>query len=222
MKKYNTYCFIDGFNLYHAIDATDANGNKPYNKFKWLNYRKLAEQFCGNKNKLIKIYYFTAIVPKNFSKDAERKRKYHENFIKIQESLGIEVVKGYFRPVKKKCSACHQVYDTFEEKRTDVNIASAIIEHAVLGNYENAIIISADSDLIPALETAKKLARHDNRKLYFRVVIPIGRTGEALSHSDATDACWQMKKKHIAKCRLEETFILPNNKEIACPTKWRK
>jgi len=39
MKK--TIFFIDGFNVYHAI------ANPEYKKYKWLNYKKFANQFIN-------------------------------------------------------------------------------------------------------------------------------------------------------------------------------
>ncbi len=45
----------------------------------------------------------------------------------------------------------------YEEKETDVNIAAALIEDAVLDRYDTALLISADSDLCPAIVTMKRL-----------------------------------------------------------------
>jgi len=47
-------------------------------------------------------------------------------------------------------------YQTYEEKRTDVNIAIKILEDAFLWKYERAIIMSWDSDIVPAIESVKK------------------------------------------------------------------
>jgi uncharacterized LabA/DUF88 family protein len=44
-----------------------------------------------------------------------------------------------------------------EEKETDVNIAVALLEDAVLDRYDTALLISADSDLCPAVRAMKRL-----------------------------------------------------------------
>jgi hypothetical protein len=45
--------FVDGFSLYHALDycSTDPNHYK-YRKYKWLNLRKLASLFVGQRDAL--------------------------------------------------------------------------------------------------------------------------------------------------------------------------
>ncbi len=45
---------------------------------------------------------------------------------------------------------------TYEEKETDVRIATQIIADAYQKNCEFAIVVSADSDMIPAIELAKE------------------------------------------------------------------
>jgi len=47
--------FIDGFNLYHALD----NDNFQY--LKWLNLRKLSELYLGKQDCLSDIFYFSAL-----------------------------------------------------------------------------------------------------------------------------------------------------------------
>ncbi len=47
-------------------------------------------------------------------------------------------------------------YHTYEEKETDVNIAVKIVEDAFKDNYDKAVILSWDSDIIPAIESVKK------------------------------------------------------------------
>ena len=50
--KINAY--IDGFNLYHSIDALNDN------TLKWLNLRKLCELFLKEGDELNEVYYFSA------------------------------------------------------------------------------------------------------------------------------------------------------------------
>ncbi|MDR2541342.1 MAG: NYN domain-containing protein [Candidatus Peribacteria bacterium] len=58
-------------------------------------------------------------------------------------------VQQYFLPY----SLC---YKTYEEKRTDVNIATRILMDGVNNLYDKAIIITGDSDITPAIEAIKK------------------------------------------------------------------
>lgn len=48
------YCiYIDGFNVYYSLS------NKQFRKYKWLNYRKLAESAVRSGDSIAAVYYFT-------------------------------------------------------------------------------------------------------------------------------------------------------------------
>ena len=47
-------CYVDGFNLYHAI----ADLNKPH--LKWVDLQALASSLCRDKETLVKVAYFSA------------------------------------------------------------------------------------------------------------------------------------------------------------------
>ena len=59
-------------------------------------------------------------------------------------------------PHKTKCHLCNKHYLTHKEKRTDVNIALKLFCDAIDDLYDKALIISADSDLIPAIQAVNK------------------------------------------------------------------
>lgn len=86
----------------------------------------------------------------------------------------------------------------FEEKQTDVNIAIKLFQTAIADLYDTALIVSGDSDLIPAIEAVKQTFP-DKR---VTVVIPIGRRAEALKH--AAHAHMKMKVKHLATSQFED------------------
>jgi uncharacterized LabA/DUF88 family protein len=50
------------------------------------------------------------------------------------------------------------VRTTYEEKETDVNLAVGLVEGALLDQYDTALLVSADSDLCPAIRTIRRLA----------------------------------------------------------------
>lgn len=56
MKRDRVISFIDGFNLYHAVDALDNSA------FKWLDLRKLSQEFINPvKEELTQVLYFSTI-----------------------------------------------------------------------------------------------------------------------------------------------------------------
>ena len=75
----------------------------------------------------------------------------HKLLISANVDCGVRVILGQFRKTTKKCQICNEQYQTYEEKRTDVNIAVHLFADAQKNNYDKAVIVSGDSDLIPAM-----------------------------------------------------------------------
>ena len=205
--------FIDGFNLYHALDDNFGTGTKPYGKYKWLNYWELAECFTRPEDRLVGVYYFTAFCPWSTSK-----RRRHKKLVKVQKDRGVLVVRGYFRKRDRKCKAtggCHKGYIDFEEKRTDVNIATMMLTLAFQGKYDKALLITADSDLRPAIEAIRALFPH----ITIINVVPIKRSGKALRN--VVHHQLEMKVKHLKASRLPGTVALNGGTKVSCPQKWQ-
>jgi len=196
--------FIDGFNLYHSI----ANERR-FNKYKWIDLSKLAKNFITKKEHIEEIYYFTALTP--WSPDKTNRQKI---FIKAQELKGIKIVYGEFRKKDRTCLLCKKTYITFEEKRTDVNIAIYLFKLAIQDKFDKAYIISGDSDLIPSIEAVKTLFPHKQ----IGVIIPIGRRAELLKLK--CDFHMKIKEKHLRDSILPDIIPLKDNKKLICPESW--
>jgi hypothetical protein len=69
----------------------------------------------------------------------------------------VTVVDGRFQEKHRWCRQCGSAWTVHEEKETDVNIAVALVEDAVLDRYDTALLISADSDLRPAIGAIRRL-----------------------------------------------------------------
>lgn len=196
--------FIDGFNLYHALD------NKRFYRYKWIDLSSLAQKFILKKEKIEEIYYFTALAI--WSPD---KVERHKTFIKAQEMKGIKIIYGEFKRRDKECRICKQTYQTFEEKQTDVNIAIHLFKLSIQEKYDKAIIISGDSDLIPSIEAVKSTFPHKK----IGVIIPIGRSAEQLKQT--CDFYMKMKEKHLKASMLSDVINLGDGKKLERPQRWR-
>ena len=145
--------FIDGFNLYHSIERI-IKTDKQFIDCKWLDLEKICkryidvayEEFAG-------IKYFTALSWKSTSLP---KQKIYIDAL-LAHSSNIEIVYGKFKARTKKCPLCNQQYIGHEEKLTDVNLAIHLFENALKNTFDEAVIISADSDLIPPITAIKRL-----------------------------------------------------------------
>ena len=87
------YCFyIDGFNVYYALNGNHSLDSFPYRKYKWLNYRKLAESVIGQKDTIAGIFYFTSFVKWKTPDVVHR----HKQYIKVLRKVGVETIQGRF------------------------------------------------------------------------------------------------------------------------------
>jgi uncharacterized LabA/DUF88 family protein len=199
------YCFyIDGFNVYYALE-----GNPNYHKYKWLNYRKLAKSVVGAKDTIAGIFYFTTIV--RWHPDGVER---HERYIKVLRSVGVEIIHGRFLEKTIKCHKCQQNFKTHEEKQTDVNIALKIVGDAVDNVYDKALIISADSDLLPVI----KSVQHHAPEKEIGVMFPIGRTSFELRQNAGFRR--KMSEQLLLECQFPDTVKIGDS-IITRPENWR-
>lgn len=171
-KRVNAY--IDGFNIYHVILGHIKKKSQPWETdLKWCNLRSLIKSYLKDDEELWEVYFFTAD-----SWDEETKERWN-TYHKALNEQSITIIKWQYSCITKTFMDKMKVilfklwiniwkeninnylpkilkYRTYEEKRTDVNIAVKILEDAFLWKYQKAIIMSWDSDIVPSIESVKK------------------------------------------------------------------
>lgn len=146
MDQERVVCFVDGFNLYHALDAI----GQPH--LKWLDLRKLFTLLAHPKSQVIlKILFFSAYPT---WKPASYHR--HRQYVSALQALGVTPVMGHFKKKNRQCRKCQVKWESHEEKETDVNIALALLDMAYKDEYDHAFVLSRDSDLAPAIHKVKQ------------------------------------------------------------------
>jgi uncharacterized LabA/DUF88 family protein len=70
-------------------------------------------------------------------------------------------------PKSIRCRKCGAVHNTFEEKETDVKIATKMISDVVSGFCDISILVSADSDLVPPIEFIRNYKPSQKIFVYF-------------------------------------------------------
>jgi uncharacterized LabA/DUF88 family protein len=131
------------------------------------------------------------------------------------ESFGVIPIYGQFRKATKFCHACKRLYETFEEKETDVNIAIQLYEQAIANTYDTAIIISRDSDLAPVIRAIKK--NFPQKRV--GVLIPFGGRADVLKNE--AHFYHKITKKHLFASLLPDPLTLADGSNIYCPTSWK-
>ncbi len=133
--------FVDGFNIYHALDDIGQN------HFKWLNLRALLQLFVPKPyQELREIYYFSAYA--TWLPDAYAR---HREYVAALEGVGVTPVMGFFKPKDRSCKKCGGKWIAHEEKETDVNIGLFMLNEAYKNSYDMGLLLSADSDLAPVV-----------------------------------------------------------------------
>jgi len=139
--------YVDGFNLYHGL-------HEKYGRAKlWLDLVALARSLRPE-SKLAQVKYFTAPVmgdPGALS----RQMTYQKALLAKNPGL-VTIVSGRYQSKSTQCRHCGHQYTRYEEKETDVNIAVALVADTLSHACADAIVVSADSDLAPAIRAIRE------------------------------------------------------------------
>ena len=117
----------------------------------WLDLVKFFEKFVRPDQELVKVKYFSAK-----PNDIDKSRRQNAFFQANQENPKFELIFGKYLHKTITCHSCGYVINTYEEKETDVRIATQIVADALKKQCDIAIIVSADSDMVPAIELAQE------------------------------------------------------------------
>jgi len=200
-------CYIDGFNLYHAIRAL----GRP--ELKWLNLKALGNSFLEKNDTLVSVTYFTAPM-------VWEPEKYHRHmeYITALKSTGVDVVKSRFLKTNKYCKGFERYCHFHEEKQTDVAFAVRVLRDAHLGLMDRAIFITADSDQIP---TVRELTE-SFPTLVVHIAAPPGRMREARELCDAANKRSEITAGRLASCLLPRNVTDDTGRIIArCPASYQ-
>ena len=196
--------FIDGYNLYHGMHG------RWQRKYLWLDLEALGRRLIKSSQTLTVVRYFTAPV-RNDAASLARQKLYLRA---LQTYPKIDVTLGRFQEKQPSCRACGATWRTYEEKETDVSIAVALVEDAVNDLYDVAILISADSDLCPAIRAVRRLSP-DKRII---AVFPPGRRADALRR--ACDGVRHLDEVSLRNSQLPDEVPGPAGLAYKRPPHW--
>lgn len=174
----NRVCFlVDGFNVYHSIiEALKAHQGA---SMKWLDLQGLCRSYLSAISRdavLERVFYFSALADFNPDKAAR-----HRVYVSALRSTGVEVQLGRFKEKDARCWKCGAQFKRHEEKETDVAVAVKLLELFAVDACDTVVLVTGDTDLAPAIHTAKHL--FPTKRVW--VVFPFGRHNaelKALAH----------------------------------------
>jgi hypothetical protein len=141
--------YIDGFNLYFGIRSSG------FGRYLWLDLCAFSKSLLRPGQTLVAVRYFTSCIS---GPEAKRKRQaaYLDALRTLDQSL-LSMAYGNYQLTPFKCNHCGGESDVPNEKQTDVNIAVRMLADAFSNLFDIALLVSADSDLCPAVSTIRRL-----------------------------------------------------------------
>lgn len=104
---------------------------------------------------------------------------------------------------------------TYEEKESDVNLAVAMVEDAALDRYDMAILVSADSDLCPAVRAARRI-RPGTR---FVAAFPPRRYSDDLKRT--VDGFYWLGRDKLRRSQLPDEVVTASGIKLSRPAYWK-
>ncbi|MEU4287562.1 NYN domain-containing protein [Kribbella sp. NPDC026596] len=178
----------------------------------WLDLVKLS-QLLRPRSSLVRVHYFTAPVLDDPAA-ASRQGRYQAALLARNPGL-IDITQGRYQKKERTCRACGASWIHYEEKETDVSIATALVADAASRGTDSALIISADSDLSPAVRTARTL----NTAMFMAAAFPPMRYSAELSK--LMPASFKIGMSKLTGAQLPRTVLdSASGRSYRRPAKW--
>jgi uncharacterized LabA/DUF88 family protein len=164
-KKFRAIVYVDGFNLYYGCLK-----GSPY---KWLNLSLLASKLLNENYEVVKICYFTSEVVDYKNDGVTTRQGFYLSALRTIPNLEV-----YFGKFKERDKTVYInppekiLFDTgfgekvvpksifkgkcFEEKGTDVNLATSLLIDLYEDKFDTALILSNDTDYKSAVHQVRK------------------------------------------------------------------
>ena len=207
--KKRSIVYIDGFNLYYgAVHDT---------QWKWLDIQTYFERLRQNDD-VVKIKYFTALIENN--RDARNRQ---EAYLQALETMPkVEIILGRFKDKTIRCKVrCgyggSKGFKAPEEKQTDVAMGVHMLDDAYQGKYDRLILVTGDSDLLPAVEMVK--SRFPTKTIHLYVPARTLQRGAAVEMRGAAHKDRTLPNNLIQRSQIPDPLTV-GTLTIAKPVGW--
>ncbi|NLE25858.1 MAG: NYN domain-containing protein [Clostridiaceae bacterium] len=212
--EHKVIAYFDGFNYYEGLRK------KSWRNYYWQDFVKFVEFFLKPYQSLEAVRYFSAI-----QKNAEKAKRQDKLFQANKLNPRFSLILGEFRPrIKWRDIECNgrkvgKQIRFWEEKKSDVALASYMIRDVVLGKCDTIFLFSADSDLTPALDIIQEIAGH-NKPIKIIVFFPPGNYSHDLFNKANKVMHLENHEYKFKASQLPEQLTLPGGFNLDRPAKW--
>lgn len=204
--------YVDGFNLYRGMRSANMRN------LLWLDLFSLAERICPKDARVVAVKYFTAHIlnlkrandPQHAQEEASRRRQL--TYISALESRGVQIFLGRYKRRHIQCRACGAEWIKPEEKMSDVQLATHMLVDAFRGEFDMAMVVSGDADVVPPIEVVV-------RKLSLPVVVAFPPKRILRELGDKATGVIHINKRHLVQAQLPKE-IAHKGHTLMRPAKW--
>jgi hypothetical protein len=213
--------FVDGFNLYHSLAQVAAESGDA--SVKWLDLQGLLTgvlPLVDQRAAMGSWHYFTALPEHLYLSNPGRLQR-HRTYLRALTAHGQirpQVVCGRIARQQVIVRSMGQAMraNVWREKGTDVALAMALLREASRGEMEEAIILSGDTDYMPAV----RMFREMYPQIGLRFAFPRGRASKELCRE--APRSFTLTSAAYYSHRLPDSIQLPSGKLLHCPPEWRR
>lgn len=208
MNNHRVIAYIDGFNLYFGMKYSD------FQRYYWLDVRSLAKRLLKFNQELVFTKYFTARINGDPEKE-KRQATYIEALDTLKENHDFKIYTGHYQNDPYYCPRCKNTYLVPHEKMTDVNIATQMLLDAFNNNFDKALLISADSDLVPPVKAIREKYPEKG------IVIAFPPNRYSVDLKKAASAFVYIGRADLAQSRLPIQVKKDDGFILECPEPWK-
>ena len=199
--------YVDGFNLYFGLKTAG------FKKHFWLDLIALSQALLKPGQQLDAVHYFTARIRDNGRNVDDQKRQ--NTYIEALKLQGVRCQFGHFLDKPRSCRSCGAGWTDYEEKMTDVNIAVQLITDAVDDQFDVALLVSGDSDLVTPLRWLRQ--RFPGKRLI--VAFPPKRHSAELKR--AAHGHLTIGEDKLRSSQLPASLAKPDGYVLQRPSTWK-
>jgi len=221
-----TFVYVDGFNLYYRALKSTREDPRPGRK--WLDLYKFVQRAMPADADIRRINYYTANISTVPDPDAPKRQ---QEYFKALETLPcLRIHKGQFLVSKPmmyldesltfspKARVPQEPPPRFakvvktEEKGTDVNLGVHLVRDAFVGAFEQAVVISNDTDLAEAI----RIVTAEVRLPVYLIAGSSRQSATLIQHATGI----KYAERHIQRCQFPSTLTTGQGEAVVKPAGW--
>ena len=209
MEKKKVIVYVDGYNFYYGLK----NGGERWKRLYWLDVVKFFERMMLPEQELVEVNYYSAR-PVDYPQAYYNQDKF---FQANETNPKFKLHLGLYKKKKIKCQNCGFKIKTYEEKESDVRVATGMLTDLFTKRCDITIVVSADSDMIPSVEIIKNFAPEHP----VHVFVPPTQKSFALANKCDHVVWLEHYKARFVQSMLPDEVTLSNGHILQRPNNWR-